>query len=87
MKSGIEILKELRKERGLTQVKLAKMIGKHNQSISNIEMGLAIPHKSTVAKICIALELEEGRANELKTAFNADRTDKRNRKRLQRGNN
>ena len=80
MSSGIELLKKIRKERGLTQLTLAKLLKKHNQSISNIEMGKSIPHKSTINKLCIVLALDTGTANGLKEAFNAARAEKRGNK-------
>ena len=80
MNSAIKLLKKIRKDKGLTQLQLAEIIGKHNQSISNMEMGKSIPHKSTVNRICKRLDLDTDTANALKEAFNAARTEKRNSK-------
>jgi len=47
----------LRKKKGLSQVKMAKMIDITQASLSHIESGRKMPHKSTIDKICEVLEI------------------------------
>ena len=51
-------LKQLRKERGITQEKLADMTGLSVESISNIERGLFGPKFDNLEKIAAALEMD-----------------------------
>jgi transcriptional regulator with XRE-family HTH domain len=54
-----EIIITLRKKKNLSQVELAKKVGLTQASLSNIESNKKMPHKSTIAKICDALEVPE----------------------------
>lgn len=47
-----QAIKNLRLKMGLTQVQLAERCGFSDQGISNIELGKALPPKSTVEKLC-----------------------------------
>ena len=49
-------LAQIRKDRGLTQEKLAERANLANNYISNIENGRSIPSLETVVKLCQALE-------------------------------
>ena len=51
-------IKELRKEAGLTQEKLAELIGIETTSLSGIESGRHFPSLSTVEKIAKSLNVE-----------------------------
>lgn len=51
-------LKQLRKERGITQEKLADMTGLSVESISNIERGVFGPKFDNLEKIAAALDLD-----------------------------
>lgn len=51
-------LKQLRKERGITQEKLADMTGLSVESISNIERGVFGPKFDNLEKIAAALEID-----------------------------
>ena len=58
MKENIShILKDLRKERGLSQVDLASKVGVQNAYISQIESGKRVPTFETFEDICKALEI------------------------------
>lgn len=59
-------IKELRKEAGLTQEKLAELIGIETTSLSGIESGRHFPSLSTVEKIAKSLNVE------MKTLFDFD---------------
>lgn len=48
-------LKELRKERGLSQDELANAVGVHKSHISRYERGLAVPSLEVAQKIAMAL--------------------------------
>lgn len=54
-----QIIITLRKRKNLSQVELAKKIGLTQASLSNIESNKKAPHKSTITKICEALEVPE----------------------------
>mgnify|MGYP000333152946 CR=1 FL=1 len=56
MDIGITI-KELRKEKGLSQGDLASKIGITGPSLSQIETGNSKPKKSTLSKICDELQI------------------------------
>lgn len=51
-------LRDLRKKQGLTQERLALMIGTKHSRISNIERGCAMPSFPDVVKLCRALEVD-----------------------------
>lgn len=51
-------LKQLRKERGITQEKLADMTGLSVESISNIERGVFGPKFDNLEKIAAALNMD-----------------------------
>ena len=51
-------LREIRKERGLTQEQLAEKVNVSYQAISNIERGLTGPSFSTLADIAKALKVK-----------------------------
>ena len=51
-------IKELRKKAGLTQEKLAELIGLETTSLSGIESGRHFPSLSTVEKIAGSLNVE-----------------------------
>lgn len=59
-------LKELRKSRGLTQEKLAEMIGRDTKHISKFEIAGSYPSIETLERIALALNVE------LKEIFNFD---------------
>ena len=59
-------LKELRKSRGLTQEKLAEMIGRDTKHISKLEIAGSYPSIETLERIANALDVE------LKDIFNFD---------------
>ena len=59
-------LKELRKSRGLTQEKLAEMIGRDTKHISKLEIAGSYPSIETLERIALALNVE------LKEIFNFD---------------
>jgi len=54
-----EIIVTLRKKKNLSQIELAKKVGLTQASLSNIESNKKVPHKSTITKICEALEVPE----------------------------
>jgi len=47
----------LRKKKGISQVELANLTSMTQAALSHIESGKKSPHKSTVEKICQALEI------------------------------
>lgn len=49
-------LKKIRKEKGLTQIQLAKLVGVTNDYISQIERGVRSPGLTTAKKISDLLE-------------------------------
>lgn len=51
-----EKLKKLRKERGYTQVQLAKKVGVAQRSIQNYEMGTRYPKRDILDRLCTALD-------------------------------
>ena len=51
-------IKELRKNRGLTQEKLAELAGIEIPSLSNIENGKNYPNHETLEKIALALQIK-----------------------------
>ena len=53
----MEIIRELRKERGMTQQQLAEKVGISNVSLSNYERGTQLPDLVTLSKIAIELEV------------------------------
>lgn len=59
-------LKELRKSRGLTQERLAEMIGRDTKHISKLEIAGSYPSIETLERIANALNVE------LKDIFNFD---------------
>ncbi len=54
-KQGGQAIQRIRKERGLTQERLAEMTDVASNSISRIERGLLIPALPTLIDICNAL--------------------------------
>ena len=67
-----ERVSTLRKEKGLTQSKLAEEAEISNNYISNIENSHSIPSLETLVKICVALEVTP---NDLLIGVNAESTD------------
>ena len=65
-------LKELRKSRGLTQEKLAEMIGRDTKHISKLEIAGSYPSVETLERIAKALNVE------LKDIFNFDGLQEKN---------
>ncbi len=65
-------LKELRKSRGLTQEKLAEMIGRDTKHISKLEIAGSYPSVETLERIANALNVE------LKDIFNFDGLQEKN---------
>ncbi len=59
-------LKELRKKRGLTQEKLAELVGRDTKHISKLELAGSYPSLETLDRIANALDIE------LKELFNFD---------------
>ena len=53
----MEIIRELRKQKGLTQVELAEKVGISNVSLSNYERGTQMPDLITLAKIAVELDV------------------------------
>ena len=53
----MEIIRELRKKKGLTQVELAEKVGISNVSLSNYERGAQMPDLITLAKIAVELDV------------------------------
>ena len=51
-----ERISQKRKEKNLTQEKLAEMVGISLQTVSNIECGKKAARPENIAKICVALE-------------------------------
>lgn len=51
-------LKQARKAKGLTQRKLADMIGAKNSSVCNWEKDLVMPYPDTIGSICWALGVD-----------------------------
>lgn len=51
----VNYIKFYRKERGLSQAKLAELVGVSRNSISSIERGEYIPSLETAFKLCDAL--------------------------------
>ncbi|WP_256011806.1 helix-turn-helix domain-containing protein [Desertivirga xinjiangensis] len=49
----------LREKKQISQSELANLIGITQPSLSNIESGKKKPHKSTISKICEAMEIPE----------------------------
>lgn len=50
-----EYIRDIRGERGLSQMELADRVGVHINTINNIERGLSNPRMPLVLKICIVL--------------------------------
>ena len=51
------ILKELRREKGLSQKKLAELIGSNNSSVCDWECGRSEPSLFYLVKLCKTLEV------------------------------
>ena len=51
-------LKQLRKSRGLTQEKLAELIGRDTKHISKLEIAGSYPSIDTLERIAVALDVE-----------------------------
>lgn len=56
-KQGGQVIKSMRKKRGMTQEQLAKKINIESNSISRIERGALTPALPTLIDICNALEI------------------------------
>lgn len=52
-----QIIMTLRKKKELSQAELAKLTSMTQASLSHIESGKKLPHKSTIEKICNVLEI------------------------------
>ena len=52
-----DIIRNLRKEKGLTQTQLAQLVGKDRQYLYKIEKGRVIPNIVTISALAIALEI------------------------------
>ena len=50
-------IREVRKERGLTQTELAELVGKDRQYLYKIEKGRVTPNIVTITALSIALEI------------------------------
>ncbi|WP_248724519.1 helix-turn-helix domain-containing protein [Seonamhaeicola sp. ML3] len=50
-------IKNLRKEKGLTQTELAELVGKDRQYLYKIEKGKVTPNIVTISALAIALEI------------------------------
>ncbi|MGC6431245.1 MAG: helix-turn-helix domain-containing protein [Jejuia sp.] len=50
-------IKEVRKDRGLTQTELAQLVGKDRQYLYKIEKGKVTPNIVTIAALALALEV------------------------------
>ena len=53
----MEIIRELRKQKGMTQQQLADKVGISNVSLSNYERGAQMPDLITLSKIAIELDV------------------------------
>ena len=53
----MEIIRELRKKKGLTQQQLAEKVGISNVSLSNYERGTQMPDLNTLARIAVELDV------------------------------
>lgn len=53
----MEIIRELRKKKGLTQQQLAEKVGISNVSLSNYERGAQMPDLNTLARIAVELDV------------------------------
>ena len=53
----MEIIRELRKKKGLTQQQLAEKVGISNVSLSNYERGTQMPDLITLARIAVELDV------------------------------
>ena len=60
MKNPMPKLKQKRREKGLTQEQLVKMIGTTHQSISNYETGEQFPRRANLEKLAKALDCSIG---------------------------
>lgn len=54
-----ETIKQLRKQSGYTQIEFGEIIGITQTTLSHIESGKAIPHKSTLKLICSQFKIPE----------------------------
>ena len=53
-------LKELREEKGLSQIQLAKEIGVNHRTISQYEIGVREPDIQTIKKLCKFFDVTAG---------------------------
>ena len=53
-------LKELREEKGLSQMQLAKEIGVNHRTISQYEIGIREPDIQTIKKLCAFFDVTAG---------------------------
>jgi len=58
LKADIKLIIATRKEKGLTQAALAKLIGKSTSNIGNVESGHLLPNKSWIKKVKSALKIK-----------------------------
>jgi transcriptional regulator with XRE-family HTH domain len=54
-RTGMHVLKELRRERAMTQEELAAAVGVHQGTIARLETGGRSPRASTIRKLAAAL--------------------------------
>jgi transcriptional regulator with XRE-family HTH domain len=54
-----QVITLIRKKKGLSQTDFAKLVGLTQASLSYIESNRKKPNQSTIAKICVALEIPE----------------------------
>jgi len=52
-----KVIMQLRKKKGFSQAQLAKLTSITQASLSHIEAGNKMPHKSTIEKLCVALDM------------------------------
>ncbi|WP_425656388.1 helix-turn-helix domain-containing protein [Tenacibaculum ascidiaceicola] len=51
-------VKEIRKQKGLTQTQLAELVGKDRQYLYKIEKAVVTPNVVTISALAIAMEVE-----------------------------
>ncbi|MCG7501144.1 helix-turn-helix domain-containing protein [Tenacibaculum sp. Mcav3-52] len=51
-------VKEIRKQKGLTQTQLAELVGKDRQYLYKIEKAIVTPNVVTISALAIAMEVE-----------------------------
>lgn len=53
-----ERVREIRKQKGLTQTQLAELVGKDRQYLYKIEKAVVTPNVVTISALAIAMEIE-----------------------------